>query len=282
MVSFFLRSLLTGILLAVLLAGPAAADILTPTVTHVRFYQDCAPYNGSVTFSVNCTGCYWDMKEWKVPNTCNQEEVFSYSAVCPSFDCVIYENFYLNYRETYRCDITGETEGMRFTISNVSTTPVPANCTSIEPAVAGTGVFSAGKTTPEYESCMERFSLKDCDRFLVPCRQEGAAQEEGDCGWYTTADNRSMKTTPAFGTCLNNTRELQKSCDTYLRPVNDTPVPLWRSGDTEMPAQRVCELMFMLPSKSPPEQVSPVPTPSGKNPFASLYCRLPSFFGKRC
>lgn len=293
MVSVSLRTLILCLLLVMLTAVPTAADILNPTVTRVYFEKDGAPYNHSVSFSVNCTGCYWDMKEWKVPENCRQEQVFSYSATCPTYGCVIYETFYLNYKEISQCDLTGETKGTKFSIPNFSTTPLPPKCTDVQDTASDSSDTSTGKTTMEYESCMERNNIKDCNKFLLECKQTSPAENDGNCGWYRSETNRTLRTTPAFGTCLNNTREKQKTCNAYLEPATRkspaavSPMELWKSGDNEMPARRICEIRFTIPSEAPVVHATPVTTPaatslSGKDPLKAIYCRLPSFAGKRC
>ena len=50
------RILIAGIAVIFFLSGPALADEMIPTVTHIFFEKNYLPYNESVHFTVNCYG----------------------------------------------------------------------------------------------------------------------------------------------------------------------------------------------------------------------------------
>ena len=108
-----------------LIIPPVWADIAPPrTTVNVYFEKDNRPVNETVTFTMNCSACY--------PETCNHNvinsfgDVFSFSAVCPSYGCFapLYE--YRQYEDLTSCDFFGELKGERFAIMNVQN---PVSCT---------------------------------------------------------------------------------------------------------------------------------------------------------
>jgi len=92
-------------------AAPALGDVSIPTNTYVYFEQGGAPYNGSVQYTVTCYGytAYPGSPSFSshtAPEN-TSETVYSYSASCPGYGCVVYEPYYLNYRHIERCDLSG-------------------------------------------------------------------------------------------------------------------------------------------------------------------------------
>lgn len=120
------RLVLTVMLLltfAALSIIPVTADMSNPTQTRVLFEKGGVPYNGSVNFTMDCYG--YRIRAPERPNTSEPAKiVFSFSADCPNSECIIHEQFYLNYVIIDRCDITGTTMEGKFKIVNFSSTPI--------------------------------------------------------------------------------------------------------------------------------------------------------------
>ena len=88
--------LLTGLIIALLLTGvPAAADMITPSITSVFFERDGVPYHGSVQYSVSCYGYFMGYPPvTRSPGSYQPELIFRYSASCPGYGCRIYQPYY--------------------------------------------------------------------------------------------------------------------------------------------------------------------------------------------
>lgn len=281
----------TGIVLVACLIIPAAADQLVPTITRVYFEKDGVPYDGSVQFTVNCYGYRCSGYDCSAGGTAGiitasvPESVYSFSATCPEYGCIIYEPFYLNYRHIDRCDLEGVSHNASFVIANFSTTPVPA-CTDLRQFSMGGkgGVRGYYNGTPEYEQCLDtvRTGRESCNRFLVECDPA----EDTDCG-YWIVDGRRVKESPAYNDCREEMNRKQYACDVYLEEVDPATMTLWTDRDTgrQEPAMRECELRFSIPSGNTTPDVTSgsrqqhyVP----KNPVESLYCSILQFFGGSC
>lgn len=108
-----------------------SADIVSPTENIVNFTLNGKPYNKPVNFEIVCYGySFSPIKfEKKLPGTYEPEEVYSWSAFCPTYGCKINKSHYLNYRQIDYCSLTGKTEGREFKIENIGTSPVQIqNC----------------------------------------------------------------------------------------------------------------------------------------------------------
>lgn len=159
------------LILAILLTGVSVvfADVYTPTLTNVYFYEDGEPVTGEVEYTVNCYGQEYYPQNDEEPmaeGTYTPELVYSYSATCPEFGCNVYENYYLNYRLIDFCDLEGTYNGEDFKIEDFGTSPVP------ECSYKNQWSISVGdkyyESTPEYEECLNdpTYGLNDCDPFL--------------------------------------------------------------------------------------------------------------------
>jgi hypothetical protein len=123
---------LATIAFALYVVTPVSADVAMPTITRVYFEKNGTPVNETVTFTVNCYGYHTAPGEFlSQSNQSVSENVFSFSATCPTYGCPIFETYYLNYRHIDSCDLEGELNGENFIIRNFSSTPVP-NCTSLK------------------------------------------------------------------------------------------------------------------------------------------------------
>lgn len=158
-------------ILIILLLPVAFADVYTPTLTNVYFYEDGVPVSGEVEYTVNCYGYYdywYDEPVEEVDDTPQEIElVYSYSATCPEFGCNIYESYYLNYTILNYCDLEGTYNGESFKIEDFSDSPVP-EC-SYKPQYSMSNGDKYYVTTPEYEACTENPPNDDifaCDELM--------------------------------------------------------------------------------------------------------------------
>jgi hypothetical protein len=280
--------ILAYLLLTILLIIPVQADVLVPTDTRICFDQNGSPYNGSVQFTVNCYG--YRMYPGKTPvvhdNSTNvtEEIVFSYSASCPGYGCVIYEPFYLNYRQIERCDLEGVTANRSFSIPAFSDTPLP-DCTLIRPFEMMKDDNEYYNTTPEYRDCMnESYREGDlCNRFLAECNPVN----DPDCG-NRMIDNRYYKNTPESRACREAADKKGLACDIYLKKVDPSSMTMWIDNGTgrEEPAMRICEQHFSIPSQDTGNSTlnsgHDIPGVSQKSPVESLYCSILSLVGAAC
>jgi len=110
------------------IATTARADILWPTTTHVYFNSfRGVPYNGSVSFTINCFG--YTYTGWTDPmkkgGTYKMQNVFSTSATVPFYGAEIYNTYYLNYRHITYCTLHGQlTNGKKFDLNQYSNMPI--------------------------------------------------------------------------------------------------------------------------------------------------------------
>lgn len=220
-----------------------SADEMNPTITHVFFEKDGAPYNASVHYTVNCYGhhnYFWNPQvTTEQQNTSSPPDVvFSYSATCPSYGCAVYEPYYLNYRVIDSCDLTGETATGSFELKNFSASPLPADCTDLHQVD-----MMKGPTTqnPAYDRCINASEPKfeSCTRFMGDCRSEVdkdcvesggrmIADTPASLACYREAGNATRacddlrnpleyyKTTPAYDQCVNRTYAESDLCDQYM------------------------------------------------------------------
>ncbi len=164
---FFLNLFL---ILTFLLLPVAFADVYTPTLTNVYFYEDGEPVTGEVEYTVNCYGQEYYPQNDEEPlaeGTYTPELVYSYSATCPEFGCNVYEDYYLNYRILDYCDLEGTYNGEDFKIENFGNDPVP-EC-SYKPQYSMSTGEKYYVSTPEYEACLENPPEDDifaCDELM--------------------------------------------------------------------------------------------------------------------
>ncbi len=106
--------------------SPAWADSPPPVTTlSVYFERDTIPVNQTVTFTVNCSA--FDNLRENQPNQINKlGDLFSYSAICPSYGCFSHMYQYMPYANLTSCDFIGEVNGEQFAIMNAQH---PFSCT---------------------------------------------------------------------------------------------------------------------------------------------------------
>ena len=277
---FAVIALLTGAVM------PASADVSIPTNTYVYFEQGGVPYNGSVQYTVACYGyTAYPNSPYFMSNTAPEntsETVYSYSASCPGYGCVIYEPYYLNYRHIARCDLSGTAGNRSFSVSNFATTPMPSNCTMLQPYDIGKGIDDYYKTTPEYNTCMNAtYEESDrCSQYMAECDPA----KDTDCGNWVINDTY-VKNTPKAIACRDAADKNRTACEVYLQKVDPSTMVMYRDNWTGrmMPAMRVCDQHFTIPAPGGNA------TPSAQNfntakrgPVESLYCGILSLFGAGC
>jgi len=119
-------------------AEPAAADILSPTETKVYFERHGNPVKERVQYSVRCFGYNSppgseELLHPKEKGTYTPVEVYSYSADCKTYGCVIHEPYYLNYRMIDSCDLEGTVGGKPFKLPGFAPLPIDFDsCTDRE------------------------------------------------------------------------------------------------------------------------------------------------------
>jgi len=278
---FAVIALLTGAVM------PASADVSIPTNTYVYFEQGGVPYNGSVQYTVACYGyTAYPNSPYFMSNTTpknTSETVYSYSASCPGYGCVIYEPYYLNYRHIARCDLSGTAGNRSFSVSNFATTPMPSNCTMLQPYDIGMGIDDYYKTTPEYNTCMNAtYEESDrCSQYMAECDPA----KDTDCGNWVINDTY-VKNTPKAIACRDAADKNRTACEVYLQKVDPSTMVMYRdnwSGQM-MPAMRVCDQHFTIPvpgAENATPAVQNVNT-GGRGPVESLYCGILSLFGAGC
>jgi hypothetical protein len=116
---------------ALVVIPPATADSPPPVTTLTAYFeQNAVPVNDSVNFTVNCTA--YSCRS----GACEQGEpvdafgdVYTFSALCPSYGCFMTEYGFEDYDSLTSCDITGELNGETFVIPNAT---YPFTCTPID------------------------------------------------------------------------------------------------------------------------------------------------------
>lgn len=281
--------LLAQIALATLLlcAIPlVSADEMNPTITHVFFEKDGAPYNASVHYTVNCYGhrsYFWNPQAAaEQQNTSSPPEVvFSYTATCPEYGCVVYEPYYLNYRVIDSCDLEGETAKGSFKLKNFSASPLPVDCTDLHQIDMMKGPSTQN---PAYDRCINASepTFESCTRFMGECRT-GVDKDCVESGGRMVADTPASracyreavnathacddlrnpdeyyKTTPAYDQCMNASYAASELCNQYVVPcsptadkgcgnwiidgryVKDTPRSIFCRNDVDK-KQRACDM----------------------------------------
>ena len=211
------------------------------------------------------------------------ETVFSYSASCPGYGCVIYEPYYLNYRayrpvRPFRCG--GQTAISRH---GYATTPMPQNCAMIQPYEIGGGNDEYYNTTPEYDTCMNAtYEESDrCDQYMADCDPA----TDKDCGNWIINDSYVKNTQKAIA-CRDAADRNRTSCKVYLKKVDPASMVMYRDNWTGemMPAMRICEQHFTIPPPGTGNATLPVQNPdmARKGPVESLYCGILSLLGVGC
>jgi hypothetical protein len=268
-------------------AAPALGDVSIPTNTYVYFEQGGAPYNGSVQYTVTCYGytAYPGSPSFSshtAPEN-TSETVYSYSASCPGYGCVVYEPYYLNYRHIERCDLSGTAGNHSFSVAGFATTPMPSNCTMLHPYDIGMGTDEYYNTTPEYETCMNAtYEESDrCSQYMAECDPA----KDTECGNWII-DGRYVRNTDKAIACRDAADKNRTACEVYLEKVDPSTMLMYRdnwSGQM-MPAMRVCDQHFTIPvpgSGNATPAVQNVNT-GGRSPVESLYCGILSLFGAGC
>jgi hypothetical protein len=279
------------------LVCPAPGDTLVPTNTHVYFEKNSQPFNESVQFTVSCYGYRCDWNSCSVPaGTKDISEtahavIYSYSATCPGYGCIIYEPFYLNYRHIDRCDLEGVTREENFTLQNFSITPLP-QCTDLQQFDIGKGYDEYYRVTPEFSRCENesRAASDLCNQYVVPC----SPTADKDCGNWIVEDTY-VKDSPKSRACREEADQKRHACEVYLNKVDPSSMVMWKNNYTgkEEPAMRTCELRFTIPSSGQvTTQDQRIPgvtigepvsaTIHHRSPVESLYCSILNFFGIRC
>jgi len=265
--------------LAVFIA-PALADIAYSTDTYTYFSKDGHPYNGSVEFSVTCYGYYSSPgKPVFLPNYTpdnDNETVFSYSATCPGYGCVIHEPYYLNYRHIRQCDLSGTAGGYAFTVTNFSDTPKPSNCTTTRSPFDMTlyrgDDIRYVNITPEYDTCINETleAQQRCTQYLE--EYDPAAEPGTESSLFS--EGKYYKDTPKSLACHEAAEKKHTSCESYLETVNMT--------GREIPPEYICEQYFSLPGPKTGNTTPPKPGAGASGPVQSLWCSILSFFSVRC
>lgn len=224
---FWYRRIIPSILFVLLLLisaiPPVSADVSLPSITHVYFEKDGAPVHDSIRYTVNCYGHY--EYPWMPQITAAVENgssridvIYTYTATCPEYGCTVYEPYYLNYRVIDSCDIEGEAGGEYFMIKNFSDTPLPPDCTDLQPFHIMTGPRTRN---PEYESCINLSEPKyeSCTALMTECRPD----VDTDC---VESGGRMITETPASIACYQEALNATRACDPLRNPdeyYNTTP-----------------------------------------------------------
>lgn len=122
----FFGILLILVAVTLLISPLVWADLAPPrTTVNIYFERNNTPVNQTVTFTMNCSA--FDNPRENQPNTINKlGDLFSYSAICPSYGCFSYLYQYMPYENLTSCDLFGELDGEQFTILNAQN---PFSCT---------------------------------------------------------------------------------------------------------------------------------------------------------
>jgi len=276
---------LSCIVLLTLAVVPVYGDISIPTNTNVYFEQNGSPYNGSVQYSVTCYGyTAYPGSPYFTSNTAPEntsEIVFSYSASCPGYGCVVYEPYYLNYRHIERCNLSGTADNRSFSVASFAVTPLPQNCTMLHPFDIGKRLGEYYNTTPEYNACINTtYEESDrCDQFMAEC----SPTTDKGCGNWIINDTY-VKNTPKAIACRDAASKNRTFCKAYLEKVDPSTMVMYRDNWTGqmMPAERVCDQHFTIPAPGG-NVTAPGHTDTGRRgPVESLYCGILSLFGAGC
>lgn len=218
-VPFFLFILM--LILCVIL--PVSADVSMPTITHIYFEKDGAPVNENIRYTVTCYGHYeYPLIQPETASGLNgtpvKEVIYTYTATCADYGCTVYEPYYLNYRVIDSCDLEGEAGGEHFSIKDFSNTPLPPDCTNLQPFHIMTGPRTQN---PEYERCTDASEPKydSCTALMAECRPG----VDLDCIEY---GGRMIKDTPASIACYRESANATRTCDSLRNPdeyYNTTP-----------------------------------------------------------
>lgn len=215
---------LIGFVSFFLLCWPVQGDITNPTITHVFFEKDGKPFNDTVQFTVNCTGHRifpWigTAEERANASSTPAEIIYSYSASCAQYGCTVYEPYYLNYRDIDSCDLEGVAAGEHFIIRNFADTPLPQDCTDLNPF---TMMKSPKAQNPDYYECMNASEplFSRCVRLMAPCKYP---VESGNCSVY---DDKTLEDTPESLACNREAANASRTCNRLRYPneiYNVTP-----------------------------------------------------------
>jgi len=275
--------------------APVSADELWPTTTDIFFEKDRLPYNESVQFTVNCYGygckswdCHLDPEDRLAQNgNYSPELYYSYHATAATYGSRIYEPYYHAGRGyTDYCNLEGVTKGEHFSILNFSQSPLPKNCTDLNPFQMSGGRGRYWNYTPKYDACINttRLERQVCNDYLTVCD----SRTDTECHGYVMNGN-NFKETSAFRSCVNRTDEKREDCKELLQPVDPATLVMWKDtrDGNELPSMRACELRFTIPTDNPDPAISPaleltLDPVRYASPVESIYCSLLSLFGARC
>ena len=116
----FIAVLLFLAAFALVVLPPANADSAPPVTTLTAYFErNTLPVNDTVKFTVNCSAYSCGSgacEEGEAINTFG--DVYSLSAICPSYGCFMVEYKYEDYASLTSCDLTGELNGEQFAILN--------------------------------------------------------------------------------------------------------------------------------------------------------------------
>jgi hypothetical protein len=94
-----------------------------------------------------------------------------------------------------------------------------------------------------------------------------------------------VKETSSYRTCRDTIDREKTECDQFMKNVDPATLILWKDGNQELPARRVCELRFTIPSENsyesvyvPPMQVAQI----DMNDTGSIWCWIVRMFGGMC
>jgi hypothetical protein len=226
----------------VVLSGilPAQADLIAPAITHVYFEKNGTPYNGNVDYSVNCYGY---MKPPFSPQTTGfykPERVFSYSASCNGYVCVIYQPYYLQYTHIDWCDLEGEADNQIFTVQNFSTEPY-TRCDSVPNRVSKTNGNNREYyyETPEYFSCRQ-FETNEDNTVWVDRLNFSGATPVNSSYILSLSGLSLLYETPDWSHLIINKTDISLDLNEYIHyletcdPTTDKKCPGWIINGTPL------------------------------------------------
>ncbi|MCK9580176.1 MAG: hypothetical protein M0Q92_06965 [Methanoregula sp.] len=203
---------------------------------------------------------------------------------CPDYGCIIYEPFYLNYREIDSCDLDGKIGNNSFILQNFANTPLPPECTDIHQFDIGKGYDEYYRVTSEFSQCENKSyaAAELCNDYVIPC----SPVEDEECGNWMIDDNY-VKNSPQSTACRDNAHQQLRACHTYLEKVDPSTMVMWKDRNgRELPAMRSCELHFSIPSDNesgqayvPPMQVAHIEM---EKDTGSIWCRVMNLLGMEC
>jgi len=168
---------LATIAFALFAVVPVSADVIQPiNPTKVYFENNGTPVNEKVTFTVNCYGYHSSSGAPPAQSKPSESEnVFWFSATCPSYGCTVFERYNLGNRYIKSCDLEGQLNDENFIIRNFANNPVP-NCTDLHQY----DISSGGRyyrTNDRYQACFDN-STGTPDTYFT--RRDSCLKQYGD------------------------------------------------------------------------------------------------------